>query len=219
MKRFVRTCVAPAIAVCLSLMVLASASAADALISPPSPLDGRMKKLLADGNASAGIVTAAKKVTFFCDVCHGANGSSVKTDVPNLAGQNPSYLLKQIDKFARGQRQEKFMEGLMKLLTEEDRINVAIFYANNVVKPAGSDTSLPGKALYIARCVMCHQATGHGSETTPRLAGQQIEYLRKSITRYRDRTGERIFEPMSASTAGLNNAEITALVTYLSSLK
>lgn len=184
-----------------------------------SPLDERMKKIQADNRASAAALVAAKKVTFFCDVCHGVNGSSVKADVPNLAGQNSSYLLTQIDKFSRGKRQEKFMEGLMKLLTEEDRINVAIFYSSKTVEPAGKEGSLTGQAIYTARCVMCHAEHAHGNETTPRLAGQQVEYLKKSIRRYRDRTGERIYEPMSASTAGLKDTEVNALVSYLSSLK
>ncbi len=184
-----------------------------------SPLDARMKKVLTDNNATSASINAAKKVTFFCEVCHGVNGSSVKGDVPNLAGQNSSYLLTQIDKFSRGQRQEKFMEGLMKLLTEEERINVALFYSSKAVEPAGNETSLTGQAIYTARCSMCHAEKAHGNETTPRLAGQQIDYLKKSIKRYRDRTGERIYEPMSASTAGLKEAEIQALATYLSSLK
>ncbi len=66
---------------------------------------------------------------------------------------------------------------------------------------------------------MCQREHDHGNQTTPRLAGQQVEYLKKSIKRYRDRTGERIYEPMSASTAILKEAEINALVTYLSGLK
>ncbi|BBB58685.1 cytochrome c [Undibacterium sp. KW1] len=184
-----------------------------------SPLDARMKKVLADNAATSASINAAKKVTFFCEVCHGVNGSSVKGDVPNLAGQNSSYLLTQIDKFSRGQRQEKFMEGLMKLLTEEERINVALFYSSKAVEPAGKETSLTGQAIYTARCSMCHAEHAHGNETTPRLAGQQIDYLKKSIKRYRDRTGERIYEPMSASTAGLKEVEIQALAAYLSSLK
>lgn len=208
--------------ICTRLRVLLSGCLlllSSAVLAQVSPLDARMKKVLSDHAASSASVTAAKKVTFFCDVCHGVNGSSVKADVPNLAGQNSSYLLTQIDKFSRGQRQEKFMEGLMKLLTEEDRINVAIFYSGKTIEPAGKEGSLTGQALYTARCAVCHAEHAHGNETTPRLAGQQIEYLKKSIKRYRDRTGERIYEPMSASTYSLKENEIQALAVYLSSLK
>ena len=184
-----------------------------------SPLDGKMKQVLADPKASAAAAVAAKKVTFFCEVCHGVDGSSTKPDVPNLGGQNPSYLLTQIDKFARGLRHYQFMEGLMKLLSEDDRVNVTIFYATKNVKPAGAETSAAGKALYVARCAMCHGEQARGNENTPRLAGQQVDYLKLSVTRYRDRSGERIYEPMSAMTSSLKRADIDALASYLSSLQ
>ncbi|MES2049433.1 MAG: c-type cytochrome [Pseudomonadota bacterium] len=197
----------------ITFMALANCATAQT-----SALDERMKKVLADPAATAAAITAAKKVTFFCDACHGAEGSSSKVDVPNLAGQNPSYLLIQIDKFARGLRHYSFMEGLMKLLSESDRINVTIFYSSKQVKPAGTETSRAGQAIYTGRCIMCHGPQGYGNEATPRLAGQQIKYLSQSIMRYRDRSGERIYEPMSASTSGLKERDIVALTTYLSSL-
>lgn len=202
-----------------ALFSIAFMALANCATAQTSALDERLKKVLADPAATAAAITAAKKVTFFCDVCHGAEGSSVKTDVPNLAGQNPSYLLTQIDKFARGLRHYSFMEGLMKLLSESDRINVTIFYSSKQVKPAGTASSTAGQAIYSGRCVMCHGPQGHGNETTPRLAGQQIKYLSQSIMRYRDRSGERIYEPMSASTSGLKEHDVVALTTYLSSLR
>ncbi|MFZ6638213.1 c-type cytochrome [Undibacterium sp. TC4M20W] len=75
------------------------------------------------------------------------------------------------------------------------------------------------RQIYTAGFSMCHAGHADGNETTPRLAGQQIDYLKKTIRRYRDRTGERIYEPMSASTTDLKEAEIQALAAYLSSLK
>lgn len=201
-----------------ALTVLWMACAGSVKAQQASVLDARMKKGLADPVASAAAISSARKVTFFCNVCHGEDGSSVKGEVPNLAGQNPSYLLTQIEKFSRGQRRNEFMEGLMRLLTEEERINVAIFYASKPIKPATAGGSLAGKAIYIARCIRCHGEQAHGNETTPRLAGQQVPYLSLSLKRYRDRSGERIYAPMSASTAGLKEADIAALTAYLSSL-
>jgi cytochrome c553 len=199
------------------LALLAGALALSFSVSAQS-LEDRMKKVLADPAATAAAMTAAKKVTFFCDGCHGGDGNSVTSDVPNLAGQHPVYLLTQVDKFAKGQRRSKFMEGLMKALTEDDRINSTIYYSSKAVKPAGVGSSAVGQSLYLQRCAGCHDAQGRGTETTPRVAGQQIEYLMQSMTRYRDRSGERIYAPMAASTAGLKDQEIMALALYLSSL-
>ena len=106
----------------------------------------------------------------------------------------------------------------MNMLTDADKINLTVYYASNQVTPAGKMTSASGKALFADRCAICHQAEAHGNEVIPRLAGQHPQYLEISIKRYRDRTGERIYEAMSRMTAGLTDAEITALATYLSSL-
>ena len=195
------------------VMLAGSVSAADLL------LDARMKKVLADPAAVTTAITGAKKYTFFCEVCHGADGISQKGDVPNLAQQNSSYLLTQIDKFSRGQRKYKFMEDSMKLLTAEDKIDLAVYFSTRQVKPAGNQTSAAGGVLFTDHCSVCHLAKAQGNETTPRLAGQQPQYLSQSIHRYRDRTGERIYEPMSAMTASLKDPEIQALTVYLSSLK
>jgi cytochrome c553 len=204
---------------CGALGLLASSAWAQTPAPALSPLDARMKQVLADPKATAAAVVAAKKVTFLCEVCHGVDGNSSKPDVPNLGGQNPSYLLTQMDKFSRGLRHYQFMEGLMRLLSEDDRINATVFYATKAVKPAATASSAAGKELFAQRCSMCHGEQARGNENTPRLAGQQPEYLKMSITRYRDRTGERIYEPMSTMTSVLKNADITALTAYLSSLQ
>ncbi len=181
-------------------------------------LDKNLKKVLADPALVKQAMEGAKKFNFFCANCHGNTGISVKNDVPNLAGQNPSYLITQIDKFARGMRRYQYMQDSMKMLTEADKINLTVYYAVNAVTPAGQQTSAVGKTLFAERCAICHQAEAHGNEIIPRLAGQHPQYLELSIKRYRDRSGERIYEPMSRMTAGLKDTEITALATYLSSL-
>jgi cytochrome c553 len=181
-------------------------------------LDKNLKKVLASPAAVKQAIEGAKKFTFFCSNCHGNSGISVKSDVPNLAGQNPTYLITQIDLFTRGKRQYRFMQDSMKMLTDTDKINLTVYYSSNPVLPAGHNSSAAGKTLYGERCAICHQAEAYGTAIIPRLAGQQQQYLQTSIKRYRDRSGERIYEPMSRMTAGLTDAEITALATYLSSL-
>jgi len=181
-------------------------------------LDRNLKKVLADPSAVKQAMEGAKKFNFFCANCHGEAGISVKNDVPNLAGQNPSYLITQIDNFARGKRRYQFMQDSMRMLTDTDKVNLTVFYAVNSVTPSGKLTSAAGKGLFAERCAICHQTEAHGTEIIPRLAGQHQQYLEVSIKRYRDRSGERIYEPMSRMTAGLKDTEIAALAIYLSSL-
>ena len=75
-----------------------------------------------------------------------------------------------------------------------------------------------GAVLYRQNCARCHGEEARGNETIPRLAGQQAEYLKRTIARYRDKTGERIYPLMQIATATLKNEEIAALASYLAAL-
>lgn len=139
--------------------------------------------------------------------------------MPNLAGQNPAYLLEQIRKFSVGERKDPFMQGLIKVLKDDDRLQIALFYANNPVVPSRADASLAasGKVLFDKLCARCHGQQAQG-ELYPRIAGQKVPYLQASITRYRDRTGVRNNQLMSIATATLKNEEIVAIANYLTQL-
>ncbi len=58
------------------------------------------------------LLAEGKEHAFFCARCHGEDGNSVMALVPNLAGQNPYYLLEQIEKFADGRREDYIMSPL-----------------------------------------------------------------------------------------------------------
>jgi cytochrome c553 len=88
------------------------------------------------------------------------------------------------------------------------------------VPPAKADVVLAakGKVLFEKLCVRCHGADARGNETIPRLAGQQVPYVIKSVTRYRDRSGERNSQAMAIAAGGLKDDEIVALAQYLALL-
>lgn len=195
----------PTLAALAGLLLTASAQAAD----PKTSLD---ETALRNGQKSAQ----------FCRHCHGVGGSSVRDDTPNLAGQNEAYLLVQMEKFVTGKRKNEFMEGLIKALTPEERKNIALYFSRQavVVKPtAGSAQAAAGKKLYESVCINCHGANAYGTEKVPRLASQQPGYLRDSITRYRNGSGERIDPLMAAYTRHLENADIANLAAYLASMR
>ena len=112
------------------------------------------------------------------------------------------------------------MQGLIKVLKDEERVQIALFYGNETVKPSKADMALVprGKDLYTRLCVRCHGEAARGDATIARLAGQQIPYLKVSITRYRDNTGVRNNQLMSIATASLKNDDITAIANYLTQL-
>lgn len=187
----------------------------------PAALQERLKVLAADPAALRAAIDAGKKVTFFCANCHGEEGISKTPEVPNLAGQNPAYLLEQIRKFGSGERKDPFMQGLIKVLKDEERLQAAAFYASVVVPPSPADAAqvAHGKELFAKLCVRCHGEQARGNELYPRLAGQKLPYLKTSITRYRDGSGIRSNQLMSIATSTLKNDDIVAVANYLTQLR
>lgn len=180
----------------------------------------RLKAVQGDPAAVKVAVESGKKASFFCANCHGEEGISKSPDVPNLAGQHPAYLLEQIRKFATGERKDAFMQGLIKVLKEEERVQLVLFFANSPVVPNRADAAQVdrGKVLFDKLCARCHGEKALGSELYPRIASQKAPYLQASITRYRDRTGVRNNQLMSIATASLKDDEIVSLANYLSQL-
>ena len=166
-------------------------------------------------------IEAGRRIATFCANCHGASGVSAIPNVPNLAAQNPDYLLAQIDAFVTGKRKNAFMEGLMKVLEPADKTAVATFYAAQPAPPVSvvpEAQRVAGGAAFTRLCARCHGDNGHGNATTPRLAGQQAEYLRLNLERYLNLSGERFYAPMTAAVTQLGDKNIPAVIAYLRSL-
>jgi cytochrome c553 len=185
-----------------------------------TPAQDKLKAYQADPAAAKAAIEAGRKAAFFCVNCHGDDGVSKIPEVPNLGGQNPVYLLEQIRKFGSGERKDQFMQGLIKVLKDDERAQIALMYGSVQVKPGHADAALVprGKELYGKLCARCHGEQARGDATIARLAGQQIPYLVTSITRYRDATGVRNNQLMSIATASLKNDDIKALANYLTQL-
>lgn len=192
---------------------------------PPTPeaLHEKLAQISQDPARLSAAIQRGQNDASVCRHCHGAGGNSMLPEVPNLASQNAAYLLEQMNKFVQGQRKSSaFMEGMIKALTPDERINVALFLSQQPVtrRPAGGSTqSAAGKNVYGKLCVGCHGASGAGSHTIPRLAGQQVKYVEDSLKRYRVGDGERIDPRMAAYTRNLKDADIQNLAAYLSTLQ
>jgi len=163
--------------------------------APPSPeaLHEKLQQITQDPAKLAATIQRGQKDAAVCRHCHGIGGNSTMPEVPNLASQNASYLLEQMNKFVAGQRKSSaFMEGLVKALTPDERISIALFWSEHPVtnKPVGSSAqSAAGKAVYHKLCASCHGPSATGTQKIPRLAGQQVVYLEESLKRYRSGTG------------------------------
>jgi cytochrome c553 len=69
----------------------------------------------------SGISSAAtdQDLLNMCMACHGKDGSSEFTSIPNLKWQNAAYMVQQLEQFKSGQRQDKTMTKVANLLTTE----------------------------------------------------------------------------------------------------
>lgn len=164
-----------------------------------------------------------------CKYCHGSDGNSLKPDVPNLAGQNAKYLLEQINKFATKERDDFVMSELAAGFSTEDKINVAIFFNSQTVKPQSVDQAVAdkGQALYHASCSNCHGMKGLGSQDMARLAGQRIEYTMNVIKTFRKNANDpaarkesvRKSEIMEAASRDLSDEQIEAVAVYIAQMQ
>jgi len=183
---------------------------------------GIVKTLSATPATRAAAATEGQATASFCANCHGDTGNSRFPEVPNLAGQNPAYLLTQMKKFETGERKDEFMQKLIKLLSDRERAAIAIYYADAAVvpsRPKPGPTAAQGGAHFTRLCARCHGEKALGSESVPRLAGQQAKYLRVSLDRYRKSSGERFFPQMTAATSQIPEADVDAVVDYLASFR
>lgn len=182
----------------------------------------QVREAMADPVKRAGFAAEGARAAFFCTNCHGENGISTMREVPNLAAQHPDYLLDQIEAFLSGKRKDDFMQGLMKVLNEDEKARIAVFYATALPRPAIAEAgprAAEGAAHYAKLCARCHRDDAGGDASFPRLAGQQPEYLRTSLRRYMDMSGERLYPPMTGAVRQLGPGNIDAVVEYLSSLR
>jgi cytochrome c553 len=202
---------------------LALASSA-LLAQAPGPSNGtaaRLKLPPADPAQLETLSRTGQRVSLFCANCHGEGGNSTKGDIPNLAGQNPAYLLEQVRQFSDGRRRFEFMERLIKAMSDEEKLGVAIYYSRQEVRPQPvRDAGLvaEGKRYYDKVCWRCHGEQGRGSDTFARLAGQQPAYLLQTLQKYRSATGGRTNAIMSENTRQMSDADLRAVVAYVSSM-
>ncbi len=171
-----------------------------------------------NGAGWAALVQQARERASFCARCHGEDGNSVQPLVPNIAGQNPYYLLEQIGKFADGRRNDYIMSALARMFSEEDRVVVAAYYSTLSPRPYVADASLAqrGKGRYQQRCVSCHGPDAHGTEQYARLAGQRVEYLRHRLFAFQQPSATP--SVMHGVAKGLVEEDIQAITAYLASL-
>lgn len=119
-----------------------------------------------------------------CTMCHGAQGMSISNS-PNLAGQYPEVVIKQLQDYRSGHRASAIMQAIASTLSDEDIRDLAAYYAylpKARTAPTTYDEKLPalvrvGDPLRnIAPCISCHGQVDQ-KLGTPWLEGMPKQYL------------------------------------------
>ena len=148
---------------------------------------------------------AGEAQTAVCGSCHGANGVSPDPMVPNLAGQEPHYLVNAIKAY---RDQARNHEDMIADKSDAQIEDIAAYYA---VQPGASAVSgNAGVADIVAKCDRCHGAAlGENTMVVPRLYGQQQDYLLRVMRQYREeQRGNSMMHKMSAGYSDAVLAEI-----------
>jgi cytochrome c553 len=101
--------------------------------------------------------------------------------IPNIWGQQPYYLFKQLRNYRDGMREHPVMTPIAKGLQEADLRAIAAYFAAKPW-PAHTAAAAPGaQPNGMAMCMPCHQPKFEGGPSWPRLAGLNQDYLVASM--------------------------------------
>jgi len=160
-----------------------------------------------------------------CAACHGDKGMPQQQPfpVPVIWGQQLGYLFFQLRDFKSGARKNEQMSPIAEALERDDLMALAQYFSKkpwpNLQQPhAPAEMAAQAKrADTSVVCTSCHQEGFKGDGTQPRLAGQNREYLQKTMTDFR--TGARANNPgMSDFMKAVSETDITALAAWLAGM-
>jgi cytochrome c553 len=172
-----------------------------------------------------------------CASCHGGGGNSTMAANPKLAGQGEPYIYKQLTDFTTAGRSNAVMSTYAKMLSDEDKKNIAAYLSTAKVDKPGvakhKESIDLGKKIYrggiaatgVAACASCHGADGHGMPALfPRLAGQHQDYTIAQLKSFKGsfpaKADDRKNSPQMVTLAKrMSDEEMAAVADYIAGLK
>lgn len=220
----------------MRFQILITAAIALTLAAPAFAQQGGRATPVVKGDPVAGKLKAEDER---CQECHGHDGNANDIEdgignigkFPRLAGQLPTYLLKQIRDFRSGARQNDSMFIMARSLNDRDAADILAYFASQKVAGEKDGEAAYGRRLFaqgdaargIPACAGCHGEAGQGQQVGdaayPRLAGQHRRYVTKQLTEWR--AGERKNSQggvMNIITRQLSDNDIDQLAAYVAGL-
>jgi cytochrome c553 len=173
----------------------------------------------------------------YCKTCHGLSGQGFRGSypMPRLAGQQPEYLVSQLDAFVERRRNNPVMFNVAHVLSPQMEKALADQFRDLDPKPLGGaprENIAEGKKIYqqgieksdVPPCASCHGDDAKGKDAFPRLAGQLHDYVHRKLTNWERERGQDKSKPDNSAIMGpiahnLTDAQIRAVAAYLSYLE
>lgn len=147
----------------------------------------------------AGDPVAGQALYAVCSACHGAEGEGNQlVNAPKLAGQERTYLERQLHNYkngirgtAEGDTLGQQMVGMVATLVDDKAVRDVVAYIETLpdTRPQATITgdAENGKSFYTT-CQFCHGPEGQGYWTmnAPRLSGMSDWYMADQIRKFRD---------------------------------
>lgn len=172
-----------------------------------------------------------------CSSCHGEQAlGNQALAAPVLAGQQQSYLVRQLNNFKTGLRGSDpsdsagaQMRAMAATLPDEQAITDVTAYLASLPPPP-SDPSKSGNAalgsrMYQAKCGACHggQAEGNQAMNSPRLRQQLASYLLLQVNHFKQgirgsAPDDRFGKQMKMMAGTVNETELLDVIAHISSL-
>jgi len=187
--------------------------------------------LVAPVQAANGNVAAGKEKAVVCAGCHGADGNGgADPSWPKLAGQDASYIAKQLSDFKSGARKDPIMTGMAAPLSAADVKNLAAYFASLKAKPgaaSNAELAMEGEKIYrggnsktgVSACMSCHGPSGHGIPPRfPKVSGQNAPYTQKQLLAFKAGTRTNDGDIMTRIAFRMSEQEIKAVSEYMAGL-
>jgi cytochrome c553 len=173
----------------------------------------------------------------YCKTCHGLQGQGFRGSypMPRLAGQQPEYLVNQLQAFIERRRANPVMFNVAHVLSPQMEQALAEQFRDLNPKPLdgpAKENLAEGKKIFlegipksdVPPCASCHGDDAKGRDAFPRLAGQLHDYMYKKLTNWDKERGQDKKNPDNSAIMGpiahnLADAQVRAVAAYLSSLE
>jgi len=158
-----------------------------------------------------------------CIGCHGENGNSSMPNTPSLAGQNARYIYLQLRDFQEGRRHNDMMSPMTAGLSKADMQELATYFSEQKLtnKRFKADPDKVKKGIAKADetlCAMCHLGEFKGQNEIPKVAGQNFDYVVKSLKDFKAKNRNNDAGNMTSVASTLSEEDIENLAHYIASL-